>query len=169
MLTGMADHHEVVVTRWPFRTPSADDGLAGLLAAYHLQTEKEKGEPVAEVAGLPERYLAEVADPRSAFASDVVLVASIGDDAVGCVVLAPAEGWAEIKRLWVSPEMRSRGIASSLLEAALKHAGGTGARTVRLSVWEWRTNAIALYERAGFTVVDSWDPRPQLVCMEHRG
>jgi hypothetical protein len=30
------------------------------------------------------------------------------------------------------------------------YAAESGARTVRLSVWEWRTGAIALYERLGF-------------------
>jgi putative acetyltransferase len=37
---------------------------------------------------------------------------------------------------------------------------------VRLSVWKWRAGAIALYERLGFTVTESWDERDQLVCME---
>jgi putative acetyltransferase len=53
-----------------------------------------------------------------------------------------------------------------LLEAALAHAVENGVDTVRLSVWEWRTGAIALYERFGFTVTESWDKRDQLVCMQ---
>jgi len=36
---------------------------------------------------------------------------------------------------------------------------------VRLSVWEWRAGAVALYERFGFVVTDSWDERDRLVCM----
>lgn len=42
-----------------------------------------------------------------------------------------------------------------------------GVRAVRLSVWEWRRGAIALYERLGFTVTESWDERDRLVCMEY--
>lgn len=57
------------------------------------------------------------------------------------------------------------GIASSLLGAALAQADGTA----RLSVWNWRTGAIALYERFGFTTTASWDERDDLVCMERVG
>lgn len=138
-----------------------------MLAAYHLRTEAEKGEAVADVDALPDRYRAEIEDPRNAFADDVVLIALSGSATAGClVVTAPADGRSEIKRLWTDPEFRGRGIASALLHAALAQAGESGASTVRLSVWKWRTGAIALYERLGFTVTESWDDRDQLVCMQ---
>jgi len=73
---------------------------------------------------------------------------------------------SEIKRLWTNPDFRGRGIATSLLDAALAHAAKNGVDTVRLSVWRWRTGAIALYERLGFSVTESWDTRDDLVCME---
>jgi len=165
----MTDHREVAIVRWPGQTPtpSVGDGLAALLAAYHLRTEAEKGEPVAGVDKLPERYRAEVTDPRTAWADDVVLVALQEDAVVGCLVVTAAnDGQAELKRLWTDPGSRGRGVASALLGAALGHAAESGVRTVRLSVWEWRTGAIALYERLGFTVTQSWDEREQLVCMQ---
>ncbi|WP_406278527.1 GNAT family N-acetyltransferase [Streptomyces sp. NBC_00191] len=163
----MTDHREVAIVRWPGQTPPIEDALTALLAAYHLRTEAEKGEPVADVDGLPDRYQAEITDPRTAFAGDVVLVALMGDAAVGCLVVTSlANGQSEIKRLWTDPEFRGRGIASALLGAALAHAAENGVDTVRLSVWEWRTGAIALYERLGFTVTRSWDERDQLVCMQ---
>lgn len=158
----MADQQEVVVARW-----AGQDGLAALLAGYHLRTEAEKGNPVAEVDGLPERYRAEVRDPRAAFVDDLVLVALRGDTTVGClVVTGPADGRFEIKRLWTDPAFRGRGIASRLLGAALEHAASGGEGVVRLSVWEWRSGAISLYERVGFTVTEAWDGRERLVCME---
>lgn len=163
----MTDQGEVAVARWPGRTSAAEDALAGLLAAYHLRTEAEKGKAVADVDGLPERYRTEILSPRTAFVDDVVLVALSGNTAVGCLVLtAPAEGRSEIKRLWTDPAFRGRGIASDLVGAALAHAAECGVSTVRLSVWKWRTGAIALYERLGFTVTESWDERDQLVCMQ---
>ncbi len=163
----MSEQREVSIVRWPGRTPSIEDGLAALLAAYHLRTEAEKGEVVADVDGLPDRYRREISDPRIAFVDDVVLVALSVSAAVGClVVTAPADGRSEIKRLWTDPAFRGRGIASGLLAAALSHAAESGVGTVRLSVWNWRTEAIALYERCGFTVTESWDDRDQLVCME---
>ena len=163
----MTDQREVSVVRRPGQALSAEDGLGPLLAAYHLRTEAEKGAPVADVDALPDRYRAEISDPRTAFADDVVLVARSGGAAVGClVVTAPADGRPEIKRLWTDPAYRGRGVASGLLGAAIAHAAESGAGTVRLSVWSWRTGAIALYERFGFVVTESWDDRDQLVCME---
>lgn len=162
----MTGQRRVVVARWPDEVPSVE-GLAELLAAYHLRTESEKGEAVVDVDGLPDRYRAEVLDPRGAFADDVVLIALSGHTAVGCLVLtAPVGGRAEVKRLWTDPAFRSRGVASGLVSAALAHSAAAGVRWVRLSVWEWRTGAIALYERLGFTAAESWEERDQLVCME---
>lgn len=163
----MADQREVVIVRWPGQGPSVEAGLAELLAGYHLRTEAEKGEAVADVDGLPDRYRAEILDPGTTFADAVVLVALSGDTAVGClVVTAPVSGRSEVKRLWTDPAFRGNGIASSLVSAALAHSAENGVSTVRLSVWQWRTGAIALYERLGFTVAESWDERDQLVCME---
>ncbi|MGW3036101.1 GNAT family N-acetyltransferase [Streptomyces sp. NPDC001178] len=163
----MTDQHAVVVARRPGRALSAQDGLASLLAAYHVQTQAEKGEAVAGVDGLPDRYRAEIADPQAAFVDDVVLLAMSGDTAVGClVVTAPVDGRTEVKRLWTDPAFRGLGVASSLVSTALVHAAESGLSAVRLSVWKWRTGAIALYERLGFTVTESWDARDQLVCME---
>ncbi|NNN34884.1 GNAT family N-acetyltransferase [Streptomyces sp. S3(2020)] len=163
----MTDQGEIAIVRYPDRTASVEDGLAALLTAYHLRTEAEKGEAVADVDGLPKRYRAEISHPRTAFGNDVVLVALSGDTAVGClVVTGPVDGQAEVKRLWTDPAFRGRGIASDLLAAALAHAEESGVSTVRLSVWKWRTGAIALYERFGFTVTESWDERDQLVCMQ---
>ncbi|MFJ2957878.1 GNAT family N-acetyltransferase [Streptomyces sp. NPDC087270] len=171
----MTDRPEIAVVRWPDRGPGArpQEGPAELLAAYHLRTQAEKGEAVAAVDDLPERYRAEIADPEAAFAADVVLLAlgggagNAGDAAVGCLVVTdPVEGGAEIKRLWTDPAYRGRGVASGLVRAALAWAARSGVGTLRLSVWEWRTDAIALYERLGFTVTASWDERERLVCME---
>lgn len=162
----MNDRPGISVVRRPPTAPAAD-GLSALLAGYHLRTEEEKGLPVADVAGLPDRYRAEVEDPGAAFARDTVLVARAGRDAVGClVVTAPVAGRVEVKRLWTDPSSRGLGVASALLGAALDEAARGGAHTVRLSVWRWRAGALSLYERFGFAVTASWDERPELVCME---
>ncbi|HEX6360324.1 GNAT family N-acetyltransferase [Actinophytocola sp.] len=158
----MTHQDEVVIERW---TPSADPGLAALLTAYHLRTEAEKGVTVASVDDLPARYRAEVLDPRSAFADDLVLVAVSGNAVVGCLVVTGTAG-LEFKRLWTDPAFRGRGVASGLVTAALAHGAETGAGTVRLSVWAWRTGAVALYERLGFAVTETWDEREHMVCME---
>ncbi len=163
---GMTEQREIAVVRWPGHDPGDEGGLARLLADYHLRTEAEKGRAVTGVDGLPDRYRAEITDPRTAFAADAVLLASSEQATVGClVVTAPVDGCSEIKRLWTDPAHRGRGVASRLIEAAVAHAVESGVSTLRLSVWQWRTGAIALYERLGFTITESWDGRDQLVCM----
>lgn len=150
-------------------TPAVAADVARLLAGYHLATEEGKGAAVASSDDLPERYRREVVDPRSAFASAVVLVASLDAVSRGCVVVSPvaSDTW-EIKRLWVESAARSLGAGRALVAAALDQAVAHGATRVRLSVWNWRPSAIALYERVGFSRVPSWDERADLVCMEWR-
>lgn len=145
-------------------------GLTGLLAAYHLRTQEEKGLGVASPEDLPERYLSEIRCPATAFAGDLVLLALHDGTPVGCVILTAADGdgRSEIKRLWVGPAHRGGGVASGLIREALAAAAENGVRTVRLSVWNWRTGAIALYVRHGFTAVESWEDRRELICLEHR-
>ncbi|MGW6209023.1 GNAT family N-acetyltransferase [Streptomyces sp. NPDC055089] len=163
----MNDRRDLAVVRPPAGSLATEHGLSALLSGYHLQTEAEKGRPVADAGALPAGYRAEVEDPDGAFTGAAVLVARDGDAAVGCVVVtAPVDGRAEIKRLWTAPGSRGRGVASALLDAALAHAARSGVRTVRLSVWRWRTGAVSLYERLGFSVTASWDEREELVCME---
>ncbi|MDR7381484.1 GNAT family N-acetyltransferase [Promicromonospora iranensis] len=158
---------EPAVVRRLGRDCPAGLGLSALLTAYHLRTEAEKGTPVTGADALPARYRAETTDPRRAFAEDVVLVARCGDVSAGCLVLtAPVSGRSEIKRLWTEPEARGRGIASMLVETALTAAHEGDVSTVALSVWSWRAGAIRLYETLGFAVVDSWDERDDLVCLE---
>jgi ribosomal protein S18 acetylase RimI-like enzyme len=141
----MTDHREVGILRWAGQGLSVEAGLGELLAAYHLQAQAEKGEAVADVDGLPDRYRAEVLDPRTALADAVVLVALCGHTAVGCPVLtAPVDGRSEVKRLWTNPAFRGRGIASGLVGAALAQCVEGSVAAVRLSVWTWRTGAIAL-------------------------
>lgn len=144
--------------------------LRDLLAAYHLVNQAEKGTAVETVAELPAVYRGEAEDSAAAFAADtVLLVTAPGDDTPsGCVVLkAPREGAApEIKRLWVAPEARRKGLAKALMVEALRRAAAAGAPAVRLTVWAWRAEPLALYRSLGFATVDSWDARPDLVCLE---
>ncbi|MFI9208275.1 GNAT family N-acetyltransferase [Streptomyces sp. NPDC053253] len=144
--------------------------LRDLLAAYHLVNQAEKGTAVETVAELPAVYRGEAEDPAAAFAADtVLLVTAPGDDAPsGCVVLkASREGRApEIKRLWVAPEARRKGLAKALMTEALHRAAAAGAPAVRLTVWAWRAEPLALYRGLGFATVDSWDERPDLLCLE---
>lgn len=92
----------------------------------------------------------------------MVLLASVAAAPAGYVVLTRRGGEVELKRLWVAPACRGRGVAGALVRAALDEAGD---HPVRLPVWRWRTAALELYRRLGFAEVPPWDPRPGLVCL----
>ncbi|GGY38240.1 GNAT family N-acetyltransferase [Streptomyces omiyaensis] len=148
---------------------AAHPRLPALLTAYHLATEAEKGAAVTGPAGLPDGHRAETEAPAAAFAADTVLLATAPgtDRPDGCLVLK-AGAVPEVKRLWVEPAARGRGLAGALMGEALRRAAAAGARSVRLTVWEWREAPLALYRGLGFEPAAPWDDRPGLVCLEKR-
>ena len=136
-----------------------------LVEAYLIQTEGEKeahlGEPAAR-HGLPERYRDEVAHPARAYAGATVLLAELDGVCVGVAVVQRLVAANELKRLWVDPSARGLRVGSALIDAALRAHG----RPVRLTVWDWRVDAITLYRKRGFVEVPSWDERDRLLCFE---
>jgi putative acetyltransferase len=98
------------------------------------------------------------------------LVARVDGRAVGCGavrLLDPAT--VEVKRMYVEPELRGRGVAKELL-ARLEAAGRElGARRAVLETGIYQDEAIGLYRRAGYTEVDCWGEyasSPTSVCFE---
>lgn len=140
--------------------------VSALVEAYLAQTEREKakhlGEPFA--AELPERYRPEIEHPARAYAGATVYLAELADSPVGVAVLQKSAEAHEIKRLWVDASARGHRVGSALIDAALSEQD----RPVRLTVWDWRDDAIRLYRSRGFVDVPSWDDRPRLLCMESR-
>jgi ribosomal protein S18 acetylase RimI-like enzyme len=94
------------------------------------------------IAALPAPYLA----PRGS-----LWVAWEGAEALGCVALhALAPATAELKRMYVRPEARGRGIARRLSEHAIAVATAQGYATVRLGTLPSMRAAQQLYESLGF-------------------
>ena len=103
-----------------------------------------------ELAGLPGAY----APPEGT----ILLVRDAGGLVAGCVaVRGAAGGGAEIKRLFVAPEARGKGLGRRLMDAALHaalHAAqALGYRYVVLETHESMTEAMALYVGLGFAPV----------------
>ncbi len=94
----------------------------------------------------------DVAPPRGAF-----YVASIDGEPVGCGALRPhGEGSAEVKRMYVSPAARGRGVARALLGALESAAVDLGYRHLVLETGVRQHEAMALYESAGWTPIPSY-------------
>jgi GNAT superfamily N-acetyltransferase len=124
-------------------------------------------------AELTERY----STPASAFAPEdvegpggVFLVARLAGQAVGCGAVRPLEpGVGEVKRMFVEPAWRGRGIARRILAALEECARGAGFHTLRLETALRQPEAIGLYESAGYRHIACWGVyagNPLSVCFE---
>lgn len=81
----------------------------------------------------------------------LLLVADLDGDPVGCGGLRPyGEDAGEIKRMYVDPVVRGRGVARALLAALLAHARSSGMRRLVLETGTEQPEAVALYEREGW-------------------
>ncbi|TYB60622.1 GNAT family N-acetyltransferase [Nonomuraea sp. PA05] len=85
------------------------------------------------------------------------LVASVDGRAVGCGAVQPVDDvTGELKRMYVVPEQRGRGIATSLLSALEELARRLGYERLRLATGLRQPEAIALYERCAYTLTEPY-------------
>jgi GNAT superfamily N-acetyltransferase len=71
-----------------------------------------------------------------------------------------ADDVAEIKRMYVRPPARSRGLAAELLAALEETARSFGYRSIRLDTGPKQVHALSLYKRAGFVEVEPYNDNP---------
>ena len=91
----------------------------------------------------------EVTPPHGAF-----FLAVAEGRPVGCGALKrTAPGVADVKRVWVSPDVRGGGIASRLMDALEDTAASMGLSQVRLETNRALTEAMALYRARGYREV----------------
>jgi putative acetyltransferase len=106
----------------------------------------------------------EVADGRGAF-----LVASRAGRPIGCGAVRridPRTG--ELKRMYVRPEERGRGVGRALLGALEAQARALGLTRLVLETGIRQTEAIALYQRCGFKNIRpfaEYVSSPLSICM----
>ena len=95
-----------------------------------------------------------------------------GGTPVGCGgIKLVANDYGEIKRMYVRPEFRGKGLSRLMLDHLTGHARAHGITLVRLETGIHQDAAIALYESAGFTRIppfgDYFDD-PVSLCYERR-
>jgi GNAT superfamily N-acetyltransferase len=70
------------------------------------------------------------------------------------------DGVAEIKRMYVRPDVRSRGVATSLLHTLENAARSLGYASVRLDTGPKQVHAQRLYRAAGYVEVPAYNENP---------
>jgi putative acetyltransferase len=100
-----------------------------------------------------------------------LLLVCEGDRAIACGALRPlGDRTCEIKRIYVRPEGRRKGLARAISNHLIGFARTAGYDTVRLDTMRRMTGAIELYEQLGFRVTEpyNYSPEPDIVYMEIR-
>lgn len=116
----------------------------------------------AEVAGLPGAY----APPPGR-----LLLLRVDGRPAGCGALRPlGAGAAEMKRMWVRPGFRGRGLGRTVAEELVRTARAEGYARVRLDTLPSMAEAQALYRSLGFAAVAPYNdnPVPGAIHMELR-
>ena len=84
-----------------------------------------------------------------------------GGEAAGCIALRPLdESRCEMKRLYVRPAFRNRGIARKLVDTILADARSIGYHEMLLDTLPFLTEAIAMYENLGFVRTECYNDSP---------
>jgi putative acetyltransferase len=106
-----------------------------------------------ELARLPGKY----APPQGR-----LLLAELSGKPAGCVALHPLQpDIAEMKRLYVRPEFRGKGVGIALMNAILREAKKIGYQRLRLdTIQPLMSDAIAMYRRFGFYEIAPYRPNP---------
>jgi putative acetyltransferase len=99
-------------------------------------------------------------------------VAERGGESLGCGAVKQFTGYTEIKRVYVAPRARGLGIAKRIIETLEAATRAAGVSVMRLETGIYQPDAIALFEKAGFTRCPRFGDYPEddpfSVFMERR-
>ncbi len=127
------------------------DDVKRCLEAQHYSDE---GQELEEKYGLPHGRL---------------YLACYGEDIAGCVALKRTDdSYCEIKRLYVRPQYRGKHIGKALVQQVIADAKRIGYQHMRLDTFPFMDNAIELYKRNGFYVIERYNdnPAPTAIYMQ---
>lgn len=93
-----------------------------------------------------------LADPGRLY---LVIIDEVPVGVVGLKPISASE--AELKRMYLRPRCRGRGVAEGLLAVVLSDARAEGFHTVRLDSFDFMTDAHRLYRKAGFQECEPLD------------
>jgi len=90
-----------------------------------------------------------------------LMIARLKARPVGCGALKfHGRKPAELKRMWVSPDVRGLGVGRRLLGELERFAAGSGVKVVRLETNRTLKEAIQLYRTSGYREVPAFNDEP---------
>lgn len=90
-----------------------------------------------------------------------IYLALVDGEAAGCVALTQNDRvHCEIKRLYVRPQYRGRGISRALTDQVISDAREIGYQYMRLDTFPFMRSAIRLYETYGFQYIERYNDNP---------
>lgn len=102
------------------------------------------------------------------FNPDVVII-YLDDKPVGCGCFKKYNNnTAELKRMFVSPDARGLGLAQLIIREVENKAIGNGFEVLILETLYKQIEAITLYQKVGFKIIDNYEPYVGLtnsICM----
>ena len=113
-----------------------------------------------ELEGLPGKYRPPTGQ---------LLLARVGENVAGCVAVCMlSREICEMKRLYVRPSHRGKGVGRRLAESAVANAREIGYQRMRLDTVPSMTAALSLYRSLGFEETDPYrhNPVPGAVFLE---
>lgn len=87
-----------------------------------------------------------------------MLFAMVGGTVAGCTCIRDWHGDAELRRVFVRPEFRRRGVARCLVTAAIAEARALGYPRMTLITMRQFAGAMALYPSLGFQEIEPYRP-----------
>jgi putative acetyltransferase len=87
--------------------------------------------------------------------------AQVDGETVGCAAVKQFRDYTEVKRVYISPRARGLGVAKRLIEALEKATRDAGLKIMRLETGIYQPEALALFERLGFTRTSSFGGYPK--------
>ena len=143
--------------------PLPFDSSEGAALRLRLRREMEERYPEEGAGKLSDPR--EFTPPRGLF-----LMVLDGATAVACGALREwRPGIAEIKRMYVAPGARGRGLSRRLLAALEAAAAGLGYRKIRLETGTAQPEALGLYASSGYariTPYGEFKESPTSICFE---
>ena len=142
-----------------FQTASELEQIKELFREYYAFLAHDHGLDISyqgieeELATLPGKF----APPRGR-----LILAVMAEQPIGCAALRPIdEQVCELKRMFVLPQFRGRGVGRALAEELIQVARTIGYERMRLDTGNFLTAAIQLYESLGFKRIEPYNDVPE--------